>query len=144
MHGERLAQIGLAEAIKSEFKILENTGQFKTQFITVGDAYPIETQKEMILFRIVQEAINNAIKYSQATAINITLDYGPQFLLLSVTDNGIGFNPETLPVQQKGIGLLNMKNRALLVGGTFSLRSAAGNGTEISIRLKQLNNLVKK
>ena len=135
LHGDKIAELGLPDAIDNELKILQNTGQFNTQFKTKGHTYKLTPQKEMVLFRIVQEAMNNAVKHSRAKNITVQLQYEPSQFILTISDDGDGFDTVALPAAQKGIGLNSMQNRAALIGGTFSIQSAQGNGTVITISL---------
>jgi two-component system, NarL family, sensor kinase len=135
LHGDKIAETGLREAIFNELRIIENTGQFKTTLLIKGEPYKMEPQHEMILYRIVQEALHNAIKHSKATHFNVQLNYQPGFFSLSVQDDGKGFEAATLHATQTGIGLKSMQNRIGLIGGSFSIRSSQNNGTAIIIEL---------
>jgi two-component system, NarL family, sensor kinase len=135
MHGDRIAELGLHEAIAAEMKIVQNTGQFTTSMQTTGSIYRLEQQAEMVLFRMVQEALHNAIKHSLAVNISVNMDYQPEQLTLTVSDNGKGFALEQLQAAQKGIGLKSMQNRAALIGAIFSITSPAVGGTTITIQL---------
>jgi two-component system, NarL family, sensor kinase len=135
MHGDRIAELGLHEAIAAEMKIVQNTGHFTTDMQTTGSIYRLTQQQEMVLFRMVQEALQNAIKHSLAASINVQMDYQPELLTLTVSDNGKGFSPEQLQAAQKGIGLKSMENRAALIGATFSITSPTAGGTTITIQL---------
>ncbi len=131
MHGDRIAELGLHQSITDELQILQNSGEFETHIKITGETYKLLPQKEMVLFRIVQEALNNCIKYSKAKSISVELDYGKEKFSLTVTDNGIGFDTHV----KTGIGLKSMQNRAALIGGVFNLQSTSNNGTTISIEL---------
>jgi two-component system, NarL family, sensor kinase len=135
MHGDRIAELGLNEAITAEMKILQNTGQFATGMQITGSMYRLEQQQEMVLFRMVQEALHNAIKHSNADTISTTIHYQPHLLTLTVSDDGKGFSAEALQATQKGIGLKSMQNRAALIGAVFNIASPAGGGTAITIKL---------
>ena len=131
MHGDIIAELGLQQSIANELAIIENTRQFVTTLKVMGIAYKLDKQKEMVLFRIAQEALNNCIKYSKAKNITVELSYDTDQFLLSVTDDGIGFDA----TNTAGIGLKSMQNRAALIGGIFLLHSSPGKGTTISIEL---------
>lgn len=139
LHGDKMAEIGLQEAIVNELKILQNTGQYETQLKTEGVAYKLEPQKEMVLFRIVQEALHNSVKHARANALEVQLNYSPNVFTLIVHDNGKGFNSETLTSAQTGIGLKSMRNRAILIGGKFSISSTENGGTSISVEIPDPN-----
>ncbi|RJP85097.1 MAG: PAS domain S-box protein [Desulfobacteraceae bacterium] len=94
---------------------------------------------KVVIFRILQEALNNVSKHSRASAVSVLLDQGPDNIDLQVYDNGIGFNvdetPEALP-REKGIGLTSMEQRARLSGGTFSINAAPARGAVIRVTWK--------
>lgn len=131
MHGDRIAELGLKQSLADELQILENSGEFKTNMKISGEPYKLPPQKEMVLFRIAQEALNNCIKYSRSKNITVTLNYEVSIFSLYIADDGIGFDTNT----RTGIGLKSMQNRAALIGGRFNLQSAPGNGTIITIEL---------
>lgn len=139
LHGEKITDVGLQEAIASELNILQNTGEFKTKLIINGDVYKMNSQKEMVLFRIAQEALHNAQKHSAATELWVEMDYHPQLFSLKICDNGNGFNKAALHEKEKGIGLKSMHNRAALIGGKLSLDSTEGKGTCINVELQTVN-----
>ncbi len=142
MHGDKINDLGLEEAIAGELKILKNTGQFSTNLQITGNTYRLQPQKEMILFRMVQEALNNAIKHSKATNIEVQLEYNDSYFRLGIVDDGIGFNPALLESAKTGIGLKSMQNRAALIGGIFSVVSGITTGTVITIKLNNIELLV--
>ncbi len=137
LHGDRIAELGLHEAIANELKILQNTGQYQTSLRITGEAYKLEPQKEMVLFRIFQEAFHNAEKHSKAKNIYVQMVYEKEAFRLMIGDDGIGFDASGLQPGKTGIGLKSMQNRAALIGGALSIDSATGSGTTITIELKK-------
>jgi two-component system, NarL family, sensor kinase len=137
MHGDKIAELGLQESIANELKILENTGQFKTNLKVTGSTYKLEPQKEMVLFRIAQESLNNIVKHAKAKNINVELHYGIDVFALCIADDGVGFAINTLTSTQTGIGLKSMQNRAALIGATFAIESTMQSGTTIKIELSK-------
>ncbi len=131
LHGDVIAELGLQQSIANELRMIKSTKAFETELKTTGIVYKINAQKEMVLFRIVQEALNNCIKYSGAKKITLTMQYQPQMFTLLIADDGNGFDAE----KNVGIGLKSMLNRAQLIGGIFNLQSAQGKGTVITIEL---------
>jgi two-component system, NarL family, sensor kinase len=123
---------GLLKAIETELVIINHAGSFTTGLKTKGQSARIDSKKELILFRIVQEAINNIIKHSDANSIIVTLDFTNALLRIEINDNGKGFEANT--ESNEGQGLRNMKSRAELIGGNFEILSGA-NGTTITITL---------
>lgn len=137
LHGEKLAEIGLQQTITNELKTLQNLGQFKTSLQVNGDVYKLDNQKSIVLFRMVQEALHNALKYSKASSISVELHYEPTVFKLAVCDDGVGFDQQLQNPNETGIGLKNIKNRAALLGGNISVNSSPGNGTKIYIAIPQ-------
>ena len=83
---------------------------------------------------IYKEAINNLAKYSAATTANICLKYQQPYLVLTISDNGKGFDPNT--IRNNGNGLKNMKTRAQKIGAVYHLHSEPGTGTTITLQVK--------
>jgi two-component system sensor histidine kinase DegS len=92
----------------------------------------LTAEKELILFRIVQEALHNIIKHAKASSIHITLHFADPILKLTLVDNGQGFATHKL---NQPNGLLNMKKRTDLLNGQFDIQSALGEGTTIQIKI---------
>lgn len=136
LHGEKISEVGLHESIGNELRILQNTGLYKTQLHLTGTKYRMTPQKEMVLFRIVQESVNNAIKHAHAKTIEISLLYEPAVFRLLVKDDGNGFEESLLEEAKTGIGLKNMKNRAVLIGGKLHITSSPGKGTGIEVEIE--------
>lgn len=91
--------------------------------------------KQIILFRIIQEAIQNAIKHASAKNIYINITQDDNVLATSIKDDGIGFSEEKTP---DGVGIINMKHRAKLLGGTVKWESSHGGSTVvITLPIKQ-------
>ncbi len=92
---------------------------------------PVQTRRNIYLF--CKEAINNAVKYSNASLIELTMKEVQNKIVFSVCDNGKGFDVAHV---KKGNGLLSMKERAEKINGTFSLKSTPGKGTDVSLICK--------
>ncbi|HVW16293.1 MAG TPA: ATP-binding protein [Mucilaginibacter sp.] len=134
LHGEQLVKLGLEEAIRNEIAWIEKSGKFTVIYDIDGER-PAEsnTDKDLILFRIVQEIFNNIIKHSQAKQIDIRLTYRADSISLQVIDDGDGFDIDALTEEQKGMGLKNIQKRAEIVGGEVFIRSQPGQGACIEI-----------
>ncbi len=94
----------------------------------------LDKEKEVSLFRIAQEAINNAIKYAKAESIEIKLTNEPQRIILIVTDDGKGFDMDTSRTSPSN-GLSNMRERAEIIGADFTITSTKKTGTEVKVIL---------
>jgi signal transduction histidine kinase len=81
-----------------------------------------------VIFRVLQEAMNNIAKYSRGDLVQLGLNKEERDLIFSVQDNGVGFDPRT---STRGLGLASMKERVEVSGGKFLLHSAQGQGTAL-------------
>ena len=93
---------------------------------------------ELNLFRIVQEAVTNIEKHAQAKTVRLQIQRDGDFVVLKIKDDGHGFDAKTVQAAKKmrhGLGLTNMRERALSLGGTCEIKSKPGQGTTISVRV---------
>jgi len=89
---------------------------------------------EMCLFRVLQEALRNAVKHSRVQQVKVELRAGSNDLCLSVRDSGVGFDPSAA-LLGKGLGLVSMQERLRLVNGELTVQSAPDGGTAIQARV---------
>lgn len=129
--------IGLPSIIEHQLSFLQKTGIYKTDLRVYGDMYKNQSFVELVVFRVVQELINNIIKHAEAGCITIELDYQDAQLSIKVTDDGKGFHNENevLPIKENGLGLRNMRDRIAMINGKFILNSTSGKGTEAIIEV---------
>lgn len=99
-----------------------------------------DTSTASHIFRIAQEAVRNALKHAQPTALNLSLTGDKEALILTISDNGPGLPPTAR--KEAGIGLRIMAHRAKLIGGDFTLESTPGQGTHIRCRVPLTATLV--
>jgi signal transduction histidine kinase len=95
------------------------------------------SEVELALFRIAQEALNNAARHAQAGNITIELrEVGPD-IVLTIEDDGVGFDREAGRAAEEGYGLVTMRERSEAVGGTFAIHSGKGEGTRITVQVRR-------
>jgi two-component system, NarL family, sensor kinase len=138
LHTDRVTEIGLANSIGFELDRLKRTNLYETSLNFADVRNLLDHQTEIILFRIVQEMLNNIVKHAKATQVQVNLTHAHELIILEIKDNGIGFDPEALfadQEQHKGLGLRNIRKRASLIGGTFQISSARNSGTAIRITI---------
>jgi signal transduction histidine kinase len=139
MHTDRITQIGLIEAMRFDLDALQRTGLLKVDFSVSGDEYRFEDQRSIFLYRMFQEMMNNILKHSKATHVNIAVNYLiDNKFVLKVEDNGVGFDVDkkrTTASSSSGIGLKSMTNRASLIGAQITVQSQPGKGTSIRVEL---------
>lgn len=139
LNTDNIASMGLQRAIEHELELIRKSG-YETIFEINGESRRMEPQKELIVFRILQESLNNIIKHADARKIAVRIHYSGDKLELKIQDDGKGTDLELLAGENdnKSLGLRNMRNRAQLIGAGFQFDSEPGKGTTIylSIPLK--------
>jgi two-component system, NarL family, sensor kinase len=137
LNTDYVSEMGLPKAIEYELDMIKKLALYETELTIEGSINPFEKQKELILFRIVQEVLNNIIKHADATVIRIVLEYETDSFGLSVSDNGKGFDPALLEEDDgAGMGIRNMHNRAHLIDADFRISSTVGSGSTVQLTLK--------
>jgi signal transduction histidine kinase len=128
LHPAKLRLIGLVPALEALRVELSHSG---TAIAFTHEQVPstLSPDLTMCLFRVVQEALHNAIKYSKASHVSVHLARSPNGLTLSVVDDGVGFDVDA--VWAKGLGLVSMRERLEAIGGALEIRSTPGLGTRV-------------
>jgi signal transduction histidine kinase len=135
---EHIAQLGLIKTLEIESERINNSGILNTKVVVEGDVYSLGEQRELVLFRIFQEALNNTLKHSGAKHLKINLQYSKLLLNLTLEDDGIGFSPWLIE-ESLGSGLKNMQSRAALIGAVATIDSLPGKGCCIKVTLNPLD-----
>ena len=127
---ESLAEVrALSKTLNNELNRLKKMKFNHAELKIIGDKVEFKDRNhEIIIFRILQEFLSNSVKYSEAKNLNIILNYQASNLVITATDDGIGFNINEV---EKGSGLLNMKSRASLIHATLELTSQPSIGTTL-------------
>ena len=119
------------EALSLLVNDLSRDGNVEIDFDSVGGARPLPPRIEAGLYRIAQEALRNALDHSGANEVTVRLVTTPRHIELSIEDNGMGFEPSTVPGEH--YGLVGINERARLLGGSASIESGMGLGTKIEV-----------
>lgn len=131
LHSSVLDYLGLRTAILHEVQEFERHHRIKTSCEFEGLPEKLDGTLGLSLFRVVQEALHNVAKHSEATAVSVKLSGKGQQIMLEIQDNGRGFDVEQAKLAA-GLGLISMNERINLLGGKFETRSALGQGTTIT------------
>ena len=133
LNSNRLQEIGIVEGLKSLLQQLEKTGKYNTEFNATNSSLSfVNNDNSLILYRMVQEVLNNIIKHAHANRIVIDIEArGPQCHLLKISDNGRGFDTSKLQENKTGIGLQNIFTRAKMINSAVSIKSSEQEGTTI-------------
>ena len=120
---------GLNKAIQYLIEDIRQSSEI-TPNIQLGELKEISSELANAIYRIVQEALNNIMKYAEASSVHLTIDRSEKYIKLDIKDDGIGFSKDVLS-DSLGNGLKNMKERTLLFNGLFDINSSPGDGTNI-------------
>lgn len=133
-----LDDLGLPAALRWYAGIVQERTGLKIIVAIEGDELLISPALKIAIFRIVQEALNNITKHAQAEIVYLKLEYQPKYVVVSVRDDGVGFDLDTVRMsraRRPSLGLAGMQERAALVGGEVSVESSPGQGTLVEARL---------
>ena len=135
LHPSMLDDFGLPTTLTTYLRSFSQRTGIRAQLAeTIDDRLVPAT--EVCVYRIVQEAFNNIVQHSGATACTVSLSAGEGALRLVIEDNGRGLGPFPRPADtRQGLGLIGMRERAQAIGGTFLIANAATGGTRISVTL---------
>ena len=132
LHPDELRELGLVAALRRLVSELVPSAAAKV--VVLGSARRLRTGVEVALFRIVQEAVTNALTHGHASEVEVALLFQPQRVVVVVLDNGEGFDvaaTEARLGRSTGLGLVTMRQRAEIEDGQLEVRSVVGEGTEV-------------
>jgi signal transduction histidine kinase len=130
LHSSKLQFLGLAAACKGFCRELSERQSVEIEFCSEGIPADLPSEISLSLFRVLQEALQNAVKHSGVRTFFVSLVSASNEIELCVRDSGTGFDPERA-ASEHGLGLTSMKERLNLVDGRFSIDSKVGQGTTI-------------
>ncbi|GAB4571839.1 MAG: sensor histidine kinase [Anaerolineae bacterium] len=134
-----LDDLGLIPTLRRYTDSLAEKHNIKINLHVLGDERRLESHQEVILFRGVQELLNNARNHARASQITVTLELGANSVTCAVEDNGQGFEPETIferrddKGESNAMGLKTLRERVELIGGKLEIDSEPGGGTKVTM-----------
>jgi PAS domain S-box-containing protein len=133
LHPATLSDLGLPAALESECAIVSRLHGIRA-VCHCGALPPLPESLSLALYRIAQEAIRNAARHSGARRVDVYVGSDGRFVKLKIKDRGRGFDPEAVR-GRAGLGLVSMRERALLVNGTAKIESKPGRGAVVEVRV---------
>lgn len=127
---EAIKNLSLREAVRLELERFNRMAFIEAKYTVKGVPFTIGSEKEIIVFRILQEFFSNTIKHSKATKLEVMLLYTESELVINAKDNGVGFKDE---IDYSGIGIKNMTNRAKVIGADLKISSVPNKGTMLQL-----------
>lgn len=128
-----LDDIGLVAALRNYIRLYGQKFGIQVMFAIEGDSARLPTSHEIAFYRIVQEALTNAAKYSRTEVIDVSFKLTPVLVELTIRDYGVGF--VITSELRNGVGLYSMEERVNILGGNFDIESTPGQGTLIQIKV---------
>jgi len=137
LNSDIIGSQGLIKALENEIQRIRETGLFRIEFRVTGDPVYMDTNKELIIFRIVQEAFNNIIRHANATSCDLVLHYDTNALFITAIDDGVGFDvhSESKASENNKAGLKNMRTRSKMIGGDMQIESSIGRGSMLKFTI---------
>lgn len=127
-----LDELGLAPALEGHLNAAAHRSGVPIRTRVSPDLPPLGTEREIMVFRIVQEAVTNALRHADASLLEVELSEAPGGIAVEVRDDGRGFDAATTRADGSGFGLFGMRERVHELGGSFLLETAPGHGTHVS------------
>jgi len=136
LHPTLLTDLGLEPALRLYFKDIETHSNLNIEFHMVGFDGRLEKDLETSLYRFSQEAMTNTLKHSGAEQFKLKIIQSFPKLIFIAEDDGVGFDEKNICEDKRSLGLLGMRERVQLLGGTFLVRGRPGLGTRIRIEIR--------
>jgi two-component system, NarL family, sensor kinase len=132
MNPDNVSRLGLINSFKNELDLIKRTKSIRTNYVIKGQEFNIIPQHQIIIFRIVQESLNNILKHSGASLLTLSVIFEDPLLEVILEDDGKGFVvSEKIENPGKSSGLMNMKKRAGIIKSTLNIESQKEKGTRV-------------
>lgn len=125
---------GLVATVGKQLEVLGRIHGLSVALLSSSEER-LEPTVESGLFRIVQEALTNVVRHASASRVEVTIETNEHGVTTTVTDDGVGFDPEARSIRARRLGLTSMRERAQALGGTLVITSGAGRGTMVSVKI---------
>jgi PAS domain S-box-containing protein len=133
-----LDELGLIPAIEWQAQEFQKVTGIQCSISLPNEEIQLEDEKSTAIFRIFQEALTNVIRHSSAKTVSILINIKNGLMVLRIKDNGHGINPEQI-YAIKSLGIIGMKERALILGGEVTIEGIPGKGTVVTVEMPLIN-----
>ncbi|MDT8341381.1 MAG: PAS domain S-box protein [Longimicrobiales bacterium] len=130
-----LEDAGLAAALQAHARALSDSYGLRTTLDVEGVERYLTPDGLLVLYRIMQEALTNVARHAGAAEASVSIRLNGMGIEAEVRDAGAGFDPDRLDLGGRGLGLMGMRERAVMVGGVLAVESRPGSGTRVSVRI---------
>ncbi|MFC7321874.1 sensor histidine kinase [Halobacillus campisalis] len=128
-----LDDLGLVPTLKKYLATVEDYNQTTIEFVSMGSSRRIDSKYEVAIFRLIQEAVQNALKHAEARTIEVKFELKASSTTIVIKDDGKGFDPSVK--KEKSFGLVGMRERVEMVNGDLDIHSVPGEGTIVTIKM---------
>lgn len=135
LNSELIRNQGLLKALQNEMERISRSAKLSIDLQVTGHPVYLSSDRELFIFRIVQEAFNNVLKHAKASQTRLHLHYNGSHVEIRVTDDGVGFNSARLQKNGLQAGLSNIQTRARLFKGDLSIGRGPEKGTELFVTI---------
>jgi two-component system, NarL family, sensor kinase len=136
MNPDVIEKFGLIKAIEELVNDLQRTEHYDADMLITGNIRRIAPEKELMIFRVIQEAVNNILKQANAKSIRISVVFRDAFIEAEISDNGKGFEANPFA----GMGITNMRQRTKLLAGKLSIQENNGGGITVTLTVPEKTN----
>jgi signal transduction histidine kinase len=126
---------GLVSVLHHRLSAVEGRADIKARLLTAEEEISLSTDKEITLYYIAQEALNNVLRHARAKSVLVTLKQGQKNVILEIRDDGCGFDMKK--VDRAGLGLQNMRERTALMNGKLKITSRPDQGTTVVVTVRK-------
>ena len=137
LNSDYVTRLGLVAVVEKELSYIKASRQIDCQINVSGDRSAFSGEKELLVYRIIQEALHNTVKHARAAKIIVDLQYSPNEFCIRIIDDGVGFDQADHSFQP-GLGFKNIQHRVNLLKGAMYIKSARGMGSTIAVTLNLL------
>jgi len=132
-----LDQIGLIPALRELIGRQEKVSGIRHSLRVYGPPYKLEPSAKIVVYRIVQEALNNIRQHASATSVDVLVHFSSRWLRITIRDDGKGFDVQSVMLSSTGqhFGLIGMRERALSIGGKLHVDSVPGRGCLVILEI---------
>jgi len=132
-----LDDLGLIPALSSFINGMQDRTKLPIKLTTIPELQHLDVRKRTVFYRVAQEALTNVVRHAEARTAQVVFKKRRQSVLMEISDNGKSFNVHyvLLARGKKHLGVLGMRERVEMVGGTFKIESSAGRGTRVSAEI---------
>lgn len=138
LNSDHVGKAGFLKMLRTEIERLDRAQIYQTSLDIIGNEYRLKTENEIILFRLCQEILNNIIKHANGNNIHVLVQFASDFLIVSIKDNGKGFDLNNViqhAVETGSTGISNIYSRTKQMDGEVSIHTSPGKGSEIKVKI---------